>query len=70
MERSGKTKDKSRAAYFYGEIRADLEVSGKVIPHTDIQIASIAFANDLIIITGNIGHFNRISGLVVKDWIN
>ena len=25
MERSGKTKDKSRAAYFYGEIRADLE---------------------------------------------
>lgn len=60
----------SRAAYFYGEIRAGLEVSGKIIPHADIQIASIAFANDLIIITGNIGHFSRISGLLVKDWLN
>jgi predicted nucleic acid-binding protein len=60
----------SRAAYFYGEIRAGLEVSGKIVPHADIQIASIAFANDLIIITGNIGHFSRISGLIVKDWLN
>jgi tRNA(fMet)-specific endonuclease VapC len=60
----------SRAAYFYGKIRADLEVSGKTIPHEDIQIASIASANDLIIITGNIKHFSRISGLIVKDWIN
>lgn len=60
----------SRAAYFYGKIRADLEVRGKTIPHADIQIASIASANDLIIITGNIRHFNRISGLIVKDWIN
>jgi len=47
-----------------------MEVSGKVIPHADIQVASIAFANDLIIITGNIGHFSRISGLIVKNWIN
>lgn len=60
----------SRAAYFYGKIRAALEVSGKTIPHADIQIASIASANDLILITGNIRHFNRISGLIVKDWIN
>ncbi len=60
----------SRAAYFYGKIRADLEVSGMTIPHADIQIASIASANDLIIITGNIRHFSRISGLIVRDWIN
>jgi predicted nucleic acid-binding protein len=60
----------SRAAYFYGKIRAALEVIGKTIPHADIQIASIASANDLILITGNIRHFNRISGLIVKDWIN
>lgn len=60
----------SRAAYYYGKIRADLEVSGNMIPHADIQIASIAFANDLTIITGNMKHFNRIDGLIVKDWIN
>ena len=60
----------SRAAYYYGKIRADLEVSGKTIAHADIQIASIASSNDLIIITGNIRHFSRISGLIVEDWIN
>ena len=60
----------SKAAYFYGKIRADLEVDGKIIPHADIQIASIAFANNLIIITGNIKHFSRIPGLIVQDWIN
>ena len=60
----------SRAAYYYGKIRADLEGSGKTIAHADIQIASIASSNDLIIITGNMRHFSRIGGLIVEDWIN
>jgi tRNA(fMet)-specific endonuclease VapC len=60
----------SRAAYYYGKIRTDLEVSGKTIAHADIQIASIASSNSLIIITGNMKHFSRINGLIVKDWIN
>ncbi|MCJ7472589.1 MAG: PIN domain-containing protein [Actinobacteria bacterium] len=60
----------SRAAYYYGKIRTDLEVSGKTIAHADIQIASIASSNNLIIITGNMKHFSRINGLIVKDWIN
>ena len=60
----------SRAAYYYGKIRTDLEVSGKTIAHADIQIASIASSNNLIIITGNMKHFSRIKGLIVKDWIN
>lgn len=59
-----------RAAYFYGKIRAGLEADGQIISHADIQIASIAFANKLTIITGNIKHFSRIPGLVVEDWIN
>lgn len=53
----------SRAAYYYGKIRAELEVNRKIISHADIQIASIAYTNDLII-------FSRITGLVVKDWID
>ena len=60
----------SSAAFFYGKIRASLESRGMSIPHADIQIASIASANDLIIITGNIKHFSRIDGLKVEDWIN
>ena len=59
----------SRAAYFYGKIRAGLEADGIIIPHADIQIASIAFAYSLTIITGNTRHFTRVPDLRVENWI-
>jgi len=59
----------SRAAFHYGKIRADLESWGSIIPHTDIQIASITIANDLTLVTGNIRHFSRIHGLRAENWI-
>jgi predicted nucleic acid-binding protein len=60
----------SRAAFFFGRIRAELESEGNIIPHADIQIAAIAIARNLVLITGNTGHFVRIPGLEVQDWIN
>ena len=60
----------SRSAFIYGKIRAGLEEMGEIISHTDIQIASVALANDLTLITGNIKHFLRISELRIEDWIN
>ena len=60
----------SRSAFIYGKIRAELEGKGEIISHTDIQIAFIALANDLTLITGNIKHFLRISELRIEDWIN
>jgi predicted nucleic acid-binding protein len=59
----------SRAAYFYGKIRAGLEADGIIISHADMQIASIAFAYDLTVITGNARHFTRIQDLKVENWI-
>ncbi len=53
----------------YGKIRAGLVKSGKVITNTDIQIASIAIANDLILITGNIRHFQHIEELKIENWL-
>jgi len=35
-----------------------------------MQIASIAIANDLTLVTGNIKHFSKIHELKVEDWIN
>jgi tRNA(fMet)-specific endonuclease VapC len=35
----------------------------------DIQIATIAIANDLTLVTGNISHFERIFGLHTQNWI-
>ena len=56
------------AARAYGPIRAELERSGATIGAHDLLIASIAIANNLILVTHNTGEFGRIPGLVIQDW--
>jgi tRNA(fMet)-specific endonuclease VapC len=56
------------AALIYGHIRADLAVSGTPIGPNDLQIASIARANSLILVTHNTGEFSRVDGLQIEDW--
>ena len=41
-----------------------IEAQGK----NKIQIASIALANDLILVTHNIAEFSRVEGLKYEDW--
>ena len=60
----------SGAAFYCGKIRAELEKKGEIISSLDLQVASIAIANDLKLITGNTRHFKRIKILQVEDWIN
>ncbi len=60
----------SGAAFYYGKIRAELEKQGEIISSMDLQVASIAIANDLKLITGNTRHFKRIKILQIEDWIN
>ena len=60
----------SRAAFHCGRIRAILEQKGMPINQTDLQIASIAIANDLMLVTRNIKHFIRINELKVENWID
>ena len=56
------------ASHKYGEIRADLERQGTPIGPNDLLIASIALANDLILVTSNISEFSRINALQIEDW--
>lgn len=35
----------------------------------DLQIASVAIANNLTLITGNTKHFERISELKIDNWL-
>jgi len=56
------------AAGEYAVIRAQLEREGVVISERDTQIASIAMANKLTVITHNVKEFVRISKLKVEDW--
>jgi len=59
----------SQSAFIYGEIRADLELKGLILSHTDIQIASITIAHDLTLITGNTKHFSSIDRLQLENWL-
>jgi len=50
------------------ELRADLEVNGKVIGPHDLQIAAIALQHRLTLVTHNSREFSRIAGLTIDDW--
>lgn len=58
----------SSAAIQAGRIRADLAAMGTPIGPYDVQIAAIALANDLILVTHNVREFNRVDGLQIEDW--
>jgi predicted nucleic acid-binding protein len=53
-------------AKVFGSIRAHLEVGGMILPDADIQIAATALGHNLELVTGNLRHFNRISGLKIN----
>lgn len=52
----------------YAVLRVALEQHGTPISHPDMQIAAIALANGLILVTHNTAEFSRISGLLLEDW--
>ena len=56
------------AAEHFGDIRAALARQGKPIGPYDLQIAAIARAHGLVVITHNTREFTRIPGLMVEDW--
>lgn len=56
------------AAEAFGTIRADLAAKGTPIGPYDLQIAAIAYANNLILITNNTKEFERVKNLTIEDW--
>ncbi|NMG18185.1 type II toxin-antitoxin system tRNA(fMet)-specific endonuclease VapC [Brasilonema bromeliae] len=56
------------AARIYSRIRADLAALGTPIGPYDLQIAAIALANNLTLVTHNTGEFSRVEGLQISDW--
>lgn len=56
------------AAEAYGRIRSHLERHGSPIGPYDLQIAAIALANDLTLVTHNTREFTRVPGLSIEDW--
>jgi tRNA(fMet)-specific endonuclease VapC len=57
------------AAIQFGQLRAYLTNSGKVIGPYDMMIAGHARALGLILVTNNMKEFKRVPGLRVENWI-
>ena len=52
------------------EIYAYLKKDGNLIEDADILMAAISIVEDLVLITNNTSHFNRVKGLSLDNWIN
>jgi len=57
-----------KSAKICGYLRNRLNKKGMPIGVYDLQIASIALANDLILVTHNVAEFSRIEELNYEDW--
>ncbi len=57
------------AAKKAANIRATLQKKGLSIGAYDIQIAAIALAEDMTLLTNNIGEFERVDGLLLENWV-
>ncbi len=56
------------ASVAFGQIKADLEGSGRRIDDIDVAIASVAVELGAGVATLNVRHFERVEGLRVEDW--
>lgn len=56
------------AAEWHARERHRLERKGTPVPLLDGQIAAVAVANGLTLVTFNVRHFRRFSDLEIEDW--
>ncbi len=56
------------SAEVFGMLKASLERSGTRLDDFDLIVASCALAHNLILVTNNTHHFNRIEGLKLTNW--
>ena len=57
-----------QAAMHFGQLRAELAISGRLIGPYDMMIAGHARALGLKLVTNNLGEFERVAGLRVENW--
>jgi tRNA(fMet)-specific endonuclease VapC len=59
-----------KAAWQYGNIRAELEKLGQPIGLNEVHIAAHARSNGLTLVTNNLREFERVPGLLLENWVD
>ncbi|HEY9799340.1 MAG TPA: PIN domain-containing protein [Leptolyngbyaceae cyanobacterium] len=57
-----------KAAQWHAQERVRLSQIGKTPAFVDGQIASIAYSNNLILVTNNVSDFEFFNGLSIENW--
>jgi predicted nucleic acid-binding protein len=58
-----------RSCEIFAKTKAKLKKEGKIIADMDLMIASIAIANNQVLVSNNQKHFKRIRQLELVDWL-
>ena len=59
----------AKASQHYGAVRASLEKMGRPIGVNDLHIAAHARSEGLVLVTNNLGEFERVPGLLTENWV-
>lgn len=51
------------------QIYSELKQKGELVDDADIFIAAMCLENNYVLVTNNVRHFNRVSGLSIENWI-
>lgn len=54
----------------FGDIRAELEEKGRRIDDFDILIGATAIKNNVVLVTDNIKHLERLPNIKIENWID
>jgi tRNA(fMet)-specific endonuclease VapC len=54
----------------FGELKSHLRKTGQPVADFDLLIASIALANQRILVTNNTRHYERIPNLQIQNWVD
>jgi tRNA(fMet)-specific endonuclease VapC len=60
----------AKASQHYGAVRSALEKVGRTIGVNDLHIAAHARSEGLILVTNNLGEFERVPGLLAENWVS
>ena len=60
----------AHASIHFGQLRAELTRSGRVIGPYDMMIAGHARSLGLILVTNNLKEFERVPGLRLENWVH
>lgn len=52
----------------FGQLKAQLRKAGTPVADFDLLIASVAISTNLILVTNNTRHYQRITGLNLENW--